>query len=133
MSLFEEIRKAGSNFVSRIRDNAVWELIEDNSLTEADRVFGVQRDMTVRLGSESKRGDLSAPVRVIEIYHKGSSNRRLKVSSKTKIIRTDKQDYTMLVVTDRMDLSAETIAIIYKYRWQIELFGLTVSWGLTIY
>ncbi|KWT76034.1 hypothetical protein [Candidatus Magnetominusculus xianensis] len=54
MSLFEEIRKAGSNFVSRIRDNAVWELIEDNSLTEADRVFGVQKDMRVVLGSDSK-------------------------------------------------------------------------------
>jgi FOG: Transposase and inactivated derivatives len=121
-SLFEDIRKAGSNFICRIRDNAVWELIEENSLTEADRLFGVQRDMTVRLGSDSKRGDLSAPVRVIEIYHKGSSNRRLKVSSKTKIIRTDRKDYTMLVVTDRMDLSAETIALIYKYRWQIELF-----------
>jgi len=28
----------------------------------------------------------------------------------------------MLLVTDRMDLSAETIALIYRYRWQIELF-----------
>ncbi|MBF0569143.1 MAG: IS4 family transposase, partial [Nitrospirae bacterium] len=120
--LFEEIRKVGSNFVCRLRDNAAWELIEENRLTEADRLFGVQRDMTVHLGGGSTRGDLSAPVRVIEVHHKGSSNRRLKVSSKTKIIRTDRQDYTMLLVTDRMDLSAETIALIYKYRWQIELF-----------
>ncbi|MBF0559545.1 MAG: transposase [Nitrospirae bacterium] len=65
---------------------------------------------------------MSAPVRVIDIYHKGSSKRNLKLSSKTRTIRTDKQDYTVLVVTDRMDLSAETIALIYKYRWQIELF-----------
>ena len=27
-----------------------------------------------------------------------------------------------VLVTDRMDLPAETIALIYKYRWQIELF-----------
>jgi IS4 transposase len=28
----------------------------------------------------------------------------------------------MFLVTDRMDLSAEIIALIYHYRWQIELF-----------
>ncbi|MBF0456879.1 MAG: transposase [Nitrospirae bacterium] len=109
-SVFEEIRKAGSNFVCRLRDNAAWELIEEHRLTEADRLCGVQRDMKVHLGGGSTRGDLSAPGRVIEIYHKGSSKRNLKLSSKTRIIRTDKQDYTVLVVTDRMDLSAETIA-----------------------
>ena len=29
---------------------------------------------------------------------------------------------TMLVCTDRLDLPADVIALIYKYRWQIEIF-----------
>ena len=28
----------------------------------------------------------------------------------------------MWLVTDRMDLPAETVALLYRYRWQIELF-----------
>lgn len=122
-SLFEDIVKAKSSFVARLRDNAVWQTIEERPLTEVDRLAGVQRDVIVRLGSPQCQDDLSIPVRVIEIYHKGSSDRprRSRVSSK-KTFRTTDSDYTMLLVTDRMDLSAETIALIYRYRWQIELF-----------
>lgn len=122
-SLFEDIRKAKSSFVARLRDNAVWQTIEERPVTEADRLAGVQRDMIVRLGSPQCQDDLSGNVRVIEIYHRGSSDRprRSRVSSK-KTFRTTDSDYTMLLVTDRMDLSAETISLIYRYRWQIELF-----------
>jgi len=121
--LFEDIHKANSNFVARLRDNAVWQTIEERPLTEADRLAGVQKDVIVRLGSPQCQDDLSVPVRVIEIYHRGSSDRprRSRVSSK-KTFRTTDSDYTMLLVTDRMDLSAEIIALIYRYRWQIELF-----------
>ena len=122
-SLFEDIVKAKSSFVARLKDNAVWQTVEERPLTEADRLAGVQRDVIVHLGSPQCQDDLSIPVRVIEIYHKGSSDRprRSRVSSK-KTFRTTDSDYTMLLVTDRMDLSAETIALIYRYRWQIELF-----------
>ena len=122
-SLFEDIRKAKSSFVARLRDNAVWQTIEENPITETDRLAGVQRDMIVRLGSPQCQGDLSSNVRVIEIYHRGLPGRprRSRVSSK-KTFRTTDSDYTILLVTDRMDLSAETIALIYRYRWQIELF-----------
>lgn len=122
-SLFEDIRKAKSSFVARLRDNAVWQTIEERPITEPDRSAGVQRDLIVRLGSPQRQDDLSSDVRVIEIYHRGTSDRprQSRVSSK-KTFRTTDSDYTMLLVTDRMDLSAETISLIYRYRWQIELF-----------
>ena len=122
-SLFEDIRKAKSSFVARLRDNAVWQTIEERPITENDRLAGVQRDMIVRLGSPQRQDNLSMPVRIVEIYHRGSSGRspRSRVSSK-KTFRTTDSDYIILLVTDRMDLSAETIGLIYRYRWQIELF-----------
>lgn len=122
-SLFEDILKAKSSFVARLRDNAVWQTIEERPITETDRLAGVQRDIIVRLGSPQCQDDLSSNVRVIEIYHKGSSDspRRSRVSSK-KTFRTTESEYTILLVTDRMDLPAETISLIYRYRWQIELF-----------
>ena len=122
-SLFADISKAKSSFVARLKDNAVWQTIEERPITETDRLAGVQRDMIVRLGSPQCQDDLSSNVRVIEIYHRGSSDRprRSRVSSK-KTFRTTDADYSMLLVTDRMDLSVETIALIYRYRWQIELF-----------
>ncbi len=121
--LFDDIHKAGSNYVIRLKDNAVWDSIEERPLTEADRKASVQSDRVVRLGSAKCKEDLSEPVRIIEVFHEGSSNRtnKSKVSSK-KNSHTDKSDYTILLVTDRMDLPAEVIALIYHYRWQVELF-----------
>ena len=45
-----------------------------------------------------------------------------KVDGKTKIIRTHDEELDALLVTDRMDLSAEVIALLYRYRWHVELF-----------
>ena len=121
--LFQNIIDINSSFVARLRDNAVWNNIEESPLTYDDRKAGVQRDMIVRLGCKGKQDDLTSNVRVVEVFHKGNSSRprRSRVSSK-KTFRTTDSDYTFLLVSDRMDLPAEVIALIYRYRWQIELF-----------
>ncbi|MBF0318916.1 MAG: transposase [Nitrospirae bacterium] len=95
--------------------------MEAKELTDADKSEGIQKDIIVRLGTNDP---LSAPVRVLEIYHKGLSarKRKPKVSPKTKSFRTTDSDYTILIVTNRLDLPGETIAAIYRRRWQIELF-----------
>ena len=124
--LFEEIRQAGSSFVARLRENAVYETLEERELTEADRRAGVVFDRVVRLGSKAKRDDLSAAVRVAHIHAKSPPQRSLarrksKVSSK-KSFRHRPEEHDVLLVTDQMDLPAETVALVYRYRWQIELF-----------
>jgi len=122
-SLLEDIRKAGSSFVCRLRDNAVWETLSENELSPQDRHAGVQRDLVVRLGSKSKQDELSTPVRVIEIHHVDPvpRRRRSRVSSK-KTFPTDNGDYTLWIVTDLLELPAELIALLFRFRWQIELF-----------
>jgi hypothetical protein len=122
-SLFEDILKARSSFVCRLRDNAVWETLYEKPLSPEDRQAGVQRDLVVHLGSKVKQDDLSTPVRVIEIHHFDPVPRRRpsRVSSK-KTFRTRAGSYTLLVVTDLLELPAELIALIYRFRWQIELF-----------
>jgi len=122
-SLFEDILKARSSFVCRLRDNAVWETLYEKELSPKDRNAGVQKDFVVRLGSKVKQDDLSTPVRVIEIHHFDPVPRRRpsRVSSK-KTFRTNSSDYVFLIVTDLLELPAELIALIYRFRWQIELF-----------
>ncbi|MDI6765157.1 MAG: IS4 family transposase [Thermodesulfobacteriota bacterium] len=122
-SLLQDILKARSSFVCRLRDNAVWETLYEKELSPEDRQAGVQRDLVVRLGSKAKKDCLPTPVRVIEIHHfdQGSRPRPSRVSSK-KTFRTTNSDYVFLVVTDLLEVPAEVIALIYRFRWQIELF-----------
>ncbi len=66
---------------------------------------------------------MDVPLYIVELFHKGDESvvRKSRVASK-KTFRTTDADYTMLLVTDRLDLPAETVALLYRYRWQVELF-----------
>jgi len=124
--LFEDIRRAQSSFVARLRDNAVYETIEERPLTEADRAAGVTFDRVVRLGSETKRDAVSAPVRLVHVHVKsttvnGRARRHTRVSSK-KTFRHVPEEYDLLLISDQLNLPAETIALLYRWRWMIELF-----------
>ena len=121
--LLGDIIAAGSSFVIRLRDNANYVILEERSLTESDRAAGVQRDMLVTLGCKSKQNDCPHTLRIIEVFHKGDENdqRPSRVSS-NKTFRTNEVDYTLLLATDHLDLPAETIALLFTRRWQIELF-----------
>jgi IS4 transposase len=121
--LLNEIKTSDSSFVVRVQDNAVLETIEERPLSKDAMHAGVTRDVIARLGSTPRRADFPEPIRIIEIFHKGDESvyRKSRVSSK-KTFRTKDTDYTFLLATNRMDLPAEAIALIYRYRWQIELF-----------
>ena len=95
-------------------------------MSEADEKAGVVFDRVVAWGSKTKRDERSAPLRVVKLHVKSPPHRRLrrrrsKVSRKKAFgHRPDECD--ILLATDRMDLPAETIALLYRYRWTIELF-----------
>lgn len=119
----QDIINADSSVIVRIKDNAAWNEISSHPISKAAKDAGVIKDIVVNLGSKNKQNDITKPVRIIEIFHKGDETvqRKSRVSSK-KTYRTTETDYTFLLVTDRMDLPAEVIVLCYRYRWQIELF-----------
>jgi hypothetical protein len=125
-ALFEDIHNAGSSFVARLHDNAAYETVEDRPLTKADRAAGVVFDRVARLGSPTKRDALTAPVRLVQVHVKSASvnglaRRHSRVSSK-KTFRHVPEEYDLLLMTDQLDLPAETVALLYRWRWMIELF-----------
>ena len=106
--LFQEILDAGSSVIGRIRANAVWEVIEERQVSAEAKAQGVQRDLVVRLGGEASRKALKQPMRVVEVH----------VPDK----RSGGKVEVLLLVTDRLDLTPELVALGYKFRWTIELF-----------
>jgi len=96
-SFLAEMRQAGSSFAIRIRNDAVMDEVQSLPLSDEDLKAGVVSDQWVNLG---KQWD-DDPIRVVRICA---------------------YDTELLIATDRADLPAELISLIYRYRWQIELF-----------
>jgi hypothetical protein len=104
--LLRDILNVGSDFVVRIRKSARCEVVEHRPLTAADRASGVTSDCAIRIGwREDQRPTL--PVL-----------RRVEVTATDRAGKT----VTLILLTNRFDLSASMIALIYRHRWQIELF-----------
>lgn len=106
--LFADIIEVGSSFVSRLRDDAVRDVLEERELSKEAIEAGVKRDQVVRLGDWKPRKDLEYPVRVIEFMRPRT--------------RANEEPELMLLVSDRLDLAPELIALAYRYRWSVELF-----------
>lgn len=116
--LLQQIMDAGSNFVCRVSDAAVFNVLEEKPLTNDDVQAGVLRDMAVELGSKSVRESLHQSVRLLEL----KLAEQTEYSAVNLKYRNKEIPDTMLVCTDRFDLPADVIALIYKCRWQIEIF-----------
>lgn len=106
--LFQDIIDAKSSFIGRIRDNAVWTVIEERPVSVAARAGGVQSDRVVRLGCAKSGAVFKQPLRVVQVdTGKTDSQGRPEV---------------LLLATDRLDLDAELVALGYRFRWAVELF-----------
>ncbi len=117
LALFQQILDNHSFFVCRIRDDAVYECLEEFKLTPDAVAAGIIFDKKVRLGSDNKtKKQLSVPVRLIAIKCTPHIKRY-------KIGRGGpEQGETLLIATDIVDQDADVIALIFKHRWTIEIF-----------
>ena len=116
-SLFQNILNAKSSFVCRLRDNSVYECLEEHDLTKDALNAGILFDKTIRPGSDAKTRDkLEKSIRLIAIRCK-PHRKRYKIGR-----GGPEQGETLLIATDRFDLEADVVALIFKHRWAVETF-----------
>jgi len=105
-----KIHQAKAFFVTRAKDNFSFKRLYSNP---ADRSTGVICDQVIRLRSYQPAKDYPEKLRRIK-YHDTETNS------------------TYVFLTNNFDLPALTITLLYKYRWQIELFFKWVKQHLSI-
>lgn len=118
-TLFNDIHRVGSSYVCRLRDNSVFEVVEERSLSAAAVKANVVRDVVVRLGQSSqgkKRPDHAIRLVVVKVQaHAKRSHRKGNTGA-------GPSDGLLRIATDLLDVPADIIALIYLYRYTIELF-----------
>jgi len=118
-TLFNAIVAAGSSYVCRVRDNSVYASVEDRPLDEQAAAAGVISDQIVTLGETMKparRPD--HPVRLIQVQttpHDKRSHRKGRTGA-------GPSDGVLRIATNLLDPPASVIALLYRYRYTIEVF-----------
>jgi hypothetical protein len=95
--------QAGAFFVIRAKSNTVYQRRYSHPVSSVARASGVKCDQTIILTGVKATDDYPQPLRRIK-YH----------DSKT--------EKTFNFLTNNLTIPAQTIADLYRYRWQVELF-----------
>jgi hypothetical protein len=114
-ALFNSIHDANSNYVCSIRKNSFYGPEEERELDEAAREANVVRDTIAIIGHDRKEPDKpNHKIRIVVVKttpHENRGNRRGHES-----------DGYLRLATDMLDIPADVVALIYRYRWTIEIF-----------
>jgi hypothetical protein len=112
-TLFDDIHAAGSSYVTRVREDSVFDVREERLLSDEALAAGVVRDALVTLGGPAAE-PMSHPVRIVSV----------QVQPHPRRTRRDPQKQTDLLViaTDLLEPGPELVALIYQYRYTVELF-----------
>jgi DDE family transposase len=111
-TLLHKIMLAQSSFVCRVRNNSVFAVTDVHALNAEAQHMGIVRDQVGRLGCKSKQDELPALIRLVQV----------DVDPRTQPHARGLEPYTLLIATDLLEVSATVIALLYRYRWQVELF-----------
>jgi IS4 transposase len=117
--LFNQIVKAGSSYVCRLRDNSAYEILEQRLLTDADRALNVLGDQVVSIGQSGKaEARPDHPIRLVTVRISPHTSRGKNRSGSTG----PDSDGILRIATNLLDVPAEVIALIFLNRWTIETF-----------
>jgi hypothetical protein len=94
------INQAGAFFVTRAKSNFAARRLYSK---EVDKEAGLRCDQTIRLKNYKAAKDYPAKLRRVKYYD-------------------EENDKTLIFLTNNFEVTALEIALLYKYRWQIELF-----------
>jgi hypothetical protein len=118
-ALFNAIVAAGSSYVCRLRDNSDYRVLESRPLTDADRKLNVVSDECVEIGLHGKpQARPDHKIRLITVRISEHTSRGKYRGGSTG----PSSDGLLRLATNLLDVPAETIALIYIYRWTIEIF-----------
>jgi hypothetical protein len=109
-ALFGRWTIAGIYFVTRLKDNAAYEVLEEFPVP-ANR--GILADQIIRLTGARAQSDCPCLLRRLVVWD--ADNQR-----------------EIVLLTNLLTFGATTIAAIYKERWQIELFFKALKQNLTV-
>lgn len=115
-ALFNAIVKTRSSYVCRVRNDHHFTVKEHRELSSEARDAGVLEDSVGRMGSpKSKR-----------IEHPDHPQRRIVVQLTEHPKRGGRRrrggTQNLVLVTNLLDVPAEVIVLLYRFRWLIELF-----------
>ena len=116
--LFNKIVAAQSSYVCRLRDNSVYEVVEERPLTDADRAAGVISDQIVRFSSGKVDARPDHVLRLVCVACSPHTSRGKIGGGSTGV----DSDGILRIATNRLDVPAEIIGLIYARRWSIEIF-----------
>ncbi len=108
--LFAKWTEAGVYFVTRMKDNTLFEVVEEREVPQHRNII---KDQTIRLTGT------------------GAQDKCPHLLRRVEAVREDTGD-TLVFITNHHGLGASTIAAIYKDRWQIELFFKAIKQNLKI-
>jgi hypothetical protein len=109
-SLFGELCRTGAYFVTRLKDNAVYRIVEYREVSQRSNVI---QDALIELQEFYSAQKCPHRLRIVQYFD-------------------EEKNRTFIFLTNNLTLAASTIAAIYKERWNIESFFKAIKQYLKI-
>jgi hypothetical protein len=118
-TLFNKIVACNSSYVCRLRDNSKYQVTKRRELSDEAKEARVLEDLEVEFGATSNsESKPDHPMRLVTIEIKPHVKKTKYKGGKSG----HNSDGILRIGTNLMDVPAEAIALIYHYRWTIEIF-----------
>lgn len=117
-TLFNKIVDTNSSYICRLRDNSVWETIEERYRNDDAQLDEITSDEIVCFSKSAASSRPDHKVRVICLRVNPHTTRGKYRGSSSGV----DSDGILRIATNLLDVPAETIALIFSERWAIEIF-----------